>query len=496
MIEDLTNVDISTLSEDELDELERLVEQLEHDKKYNRIQFFEPYPWQRSFIDATKDNNQLLACCGNRTGKTFTGAALMVHALTGEYPEDYKGRVWDKPINAWVSGISTITTRDILQSELFGDSKRFPDSLGEGAIPKDNIIAFTRKQGTPNCIESAQIRHKSGGMSTVAFKSYEMGQDSYMGTSMDLIWLDEEAPKAIYTQCATRTATTSGIVYMTFTPEHGLTEVVDEFFHNIQDGQFLIQATWDDCPHLDEATKKQLLSVYSEAERKMRSEGIPSLGSGVCFPILDEQISCSPFAIPSDWKRIIGVDLGFDHPNGAVGVARDPNNGTIYVYSERSEKNENLIIHAAGIKALGGDRIPVIFPHDAFKRDGSNTGQQFIQLYRDQGVKAHPTPFSNPSPDGKFNNSVEVGVWEMLRMMEAGQLKVFDTCAKFFREKAGYHRKDGKIIDRKDDVLSSARYAIMSVERYGQTVDTASSDSGYYLPTHGDVSPAWMNDIV
>lgn len=34
-----------------------------------------------------------------------------------------------------------------------------------------------------------------------------------MGTAIDVIWLDEECPKDIYTQCVTRTATT-GVLYI------------------------------------------------------------------------------------------------------------------------------------------------------------------------------------------------------------------------------------------------------------------------------------------
>lgn len=488
-------MDLNNLSEEELTELEELLLERDHDQTYHRMNNFAPYGWQSEFITASKTNRQLLACTGNRCGKTFTGGHIMAYHLTGIYPDWWDGHRFDKPIQAWASGVSTITTRDILQAELLGDPKNMPSSLGTGAIPKEYIVNTINKIGTPNAFESIVVKHISGGNSVVTFKSYEMGQDMFMGTAQDLIWLDEECPNDIFTQCITRTATTDGIVYMTFTPEHGLTELVDNFMHNLKSGQFFIQASWDDAPHLNEETKEQLLSVYTEAERKMRSQGIPSLGSGVCYPVTDESITVAPFPIPSHWKKIVAVDLGFDHPNACVAIALDPDTGTRYLYDERSESSESLIVHAAGIKAMKGDVLPVVFPHDAFKRDGANTGKQFIDLYSQQGVNALPQPFSNPSPDGKFNNSVEIGVWQMLKWMETGKFKVFSTCTKFFREKAAYHRKDGKIVDRKDDILSATRYAAMSVELYG-VADIQQGRSGYHLSDYEDNSPSWFGNII
>ncbi|KAB2362929.1 hypothetical protein F8B21_30940, partial [Escherichia coli] len=84
------------------------------------------------------------------------------------------------------------------------------------------------------------------------------------------IWLDEECPKDIYTQCVTRTATTGGIVYLTFTPEHGLTEIVKDFLQDLKPGQFLVHASWEEAPHPSPEVKEQLLPVYSPAERRMR----------------------------------------------------------------------------------------------------------------------------------------------------------------------------------------------------------------------------------
>lgn len=446
-----------------------LLKELQDRQKFWKIKQYTPYGWQEKFINASSNAAQLLAMTGNRCGKTYTGAFIMACHLTGLYPDWWEGRRYDRPIEAWAAGISTDTTRDILQSELLGKWSN-PDAYGTGAIPKELIVDTVRREGKPGCVQTVLVRHVSGGTSILTFKSYEMSQDKFMGTAIDMVWLDEECPKDIFTQCVTRTATTGGIVYLTFTPEHGATELVKDFMQDLKPGQFMIGATWDDAPHLSDDVKEQLLSVYSPAERAMRASGRPMLGSGVVFVVPEDKIVVQPIEIPNHWLRVIGIDLGFDHPNAIACMAYDPESNTYYLYDERSERGETLSMFAQAIRAKGGDSIPVVVPHDAFKHDGATSGRRFVDLLKnDFGLNVVYQPFSNPpGPDGKHGgNSVEFGVNWMHSQMDNGNFKVFSTCTKFLQEMKLYHRKDGKIIDRSDDMISATRYASLMMDRHG-----------------------------
>lgn len=446
-----------------------LLKELQDRQRFWKIKQYTPYGWQEKFINASSNAAQLLAMTGNRCGKTYTGAFIMACHLTGLYPDWWEGRRYDKPIEAWAAGISTDTTRDILQSELLGKWSN-PDAYGTGAIPKELIVDTVRREGKPGCVQTVLVRHVTGGISILTFKSYEMSQDKFMGTAIDVVWLDEECPKDIFTQCVTRTATTGGIVYLTFTPEHGATELVKDFMQDLKPGQFMIGATWDDAPHLSDEVKEQLLSVYSPAERAMRASGKPMLGSGVVFVVPEDKIVVQPIQIPEHWLRVIGIDLGFDHPNAIACMAFDPETSTYYLYDERSERGETISMLAQAIRAKGGDSIPVVVPHDAFKHDGATSGRRFVDLLKnDFGLNVVYQPFSNPpGPDGKHGgNSVEFGVNWMHSQMDNGNFKVFSTCTKFLQEMKLYHRKDGKIIDRSDDMISATRYASLMLGRYG-----------------------------
>ena len=279
-------------------DINRKLELLREQKKrlrFNRIDQYDPYPYQQQFHETSKDSNQRLLMAANRIGKSFCGAAEMSYHLRGIYPDWWKGRRYDQPITAWAGGVSNETTRDIVQAELLG-SPDDPDAFGSGAIPKNYIIKTERKPGVPNAKSVALIRHVSGGNSSLHFKAYEMGVEKWQGRSVDVVWLDEEPSRDIYSQAVTRTLDRRGMVYMTFTPEAGMTETVAAFMNRIQPGQSLVNATWDDASesiksmngengHLNEAVMQQILSSYSPHERDMRRNGRPSIGSGLVFPL-------------------------------------------------------------------------------------------------------------------------------------------------------------------------------------------------------------------
>lgn len=449
------------------EKLVALLEELRDRERFWKLQTVAPYGWQLDYCNAFGEYKQLLAMTGNRCGKTYIGASIMAMHATGLYPEWYTGYKFDRPIKAWAAGVSTETTRDILQKELLGEPHN-PDAFGTGMIPKEFIVNTVPRPGVPNGVQTILVKHVSGGFSEITLKSYEMSQDKFMGSAIDLIWLDEECPKSIFTQCITRTATTGGFTYLTFTPEHGLTEIVKDFMYELKARQFMIQATWEDAPHLNDEVKEQLLSVYTAAERAMRAEGVPTLGTGVVFPVAESKVIIDPFPIPPHWFKVVGIDLGFDHPNAVACVAWDQETDTIYLYDEYSERGETISMHAAAIRDRGGDHIPVIVPHDCFKHE-TQSGKLFVDLYANHGLNIIRQPFTNPlGADGKpTGRNVEFGVNWMLAKMETGKFKVFSTCRKFLQEMKIYHREDGKIIDRNDDVISAVRYASLSIARFG-----------------------------
>jgi phage terminase large subunit-like protein len=218
---------------------------------------------------------------------------------------------------------------------LLGDGPRY----GTGLIPADAILDTTPKAGIPEAVETIYVRHFSGGRSEIALKSYDQQVESFYGTKKDLVWLDEEADQAIYTECLTRTLSTvpgdpNGIVLLTFTPLWGMTEIVRQFLEAEPGGQKrTVTTTWDDAPHLSPEARAELYASIPAYQRDARTKGIPQLGSGAIYQIGDEDLLVKPFEIPEHWPRAYGLDVGWNR-TAALWGARDNETGVTYLYSE------------------------------------------------------------------------------------------------------------------------------------------------------------------
>ena len=453
-------------------ELLLLLETQKQRERFNKIRQYDPYPYQDEFHSTGAENNQRLLMAANRIGKSYCGAAEMSYHLTGIYPKWWKGRVFTNPITAWAGGVSNETTRDIVQAELLG-SPDDPEAFGSGSIPKHLIIKTERKPGVPNAKSVALIKHISGANSSLHFKAYEMGVDKWQGRSVDVVWLDEEPSRELYSQAVTRTLDRRGMVYMTFTPEQGMTETVASFMNRIQPGQSLTNATWDDASesiksmngekgHLNESVMQQILSAYAPHERDMRRYGRPTIGSGLIFPINEESLMIDPINIEDHWPRIAAIDFGWDHPTAVVWCAIDTEEDMFYVYDCYRASKASPAVHAEVIRQRP-HFIPIVYPHDGNRRDSmGNPG--LAEQYRSLGCNFTLDHFTNPPGLGqtKGSNSIEEGLMAMLQAMEDGRFKVFNTLPDWFEEFRMYHRKNNKVVAIRDDIMSATRYAFQS----------------------------------
>jgi len=452
------------MDEEVLSKAIKIAKELERRKATNRMDEYVPYDYQKKFHNTLAQQRLLMA--GNRVGKSFCGAMEIAYHATGKYPSWWAGKRFNRPVRCWAGGVSNETTRDVCQKELVGQPDD-PTARGTGSIPLNSIGDTVRKAGVPNAINSVVVKHITGGYSRIGFKAYEMGKEKWMGESIDVIWLDEEPPPSIYSQALTRTADKGGIVFMTFTPEQGMTETVAQFINNIKDGQALLQATWDDAPHMTDTVRKQILEALPPHERKMREKGIPVLGSGLVFPLPEEDLLCDPIDIPDHWPRLCGIDFGWDHPTAVAWIAWDRDSDIVYVYDSYSLRQETVPVHASAINARG-KWIPVIWPMDGRQAD-KGSGKNLTEQYRKESVNMLREHFSNPPSqgmkEGTGGNSVEAGIMQMLTRFQTKRLKIFKNQGKLLEELRMYHRKDGKIVPIHDDVISALRYCVMSLRK-------------------------------
>lgn len=191
----------------------------------------ELYPRHMDFFAAGELYDERAFIAANRTGKSTCVAYEAVLHLTGVYPAWWVGRRFARPVVAWVAGVDVKSMRESMQPLLFGVA----GAIGTGMIPGDALVGNpTSQRGTADAIDTAQIRHASGGVSRVTLKTYEQGRESFQAAKVDVGVCDEEPPKVIYTEFLTRLMSTvpgerNGTMMCPFTPLSGMSEVVMDF---------------------------------------------------------------------------------------------------------------------------------------------------------------------------------------------------------------------------------------------------------------------------
>ncbi|MDX3929108.1 MAG: terminase family protein [Shinella sp.] len=434
-------------------------------KRTNKLRFYAPYRKQREFHTAGASKSERLFMAGNQLGKTVAGGAEWAMHLTGRYPDWWDGATFNKPPLLWAGSVTGESTRDNPQRILVGPPAK-EEEWGTGFIPLDCIKGRTRALGVPNLLDSVVVRWGGGGdvqagESVLAFKAYEKGREKWQGPTVDGVWYDEEPPEDIYSEGLTRTnnGQRGQFSQTTFTPLLGMSTVVVRFIMPAADdigkeSRHVTSMTIEDAEHYTPEQRAKIIASYPAHEREARAKGIPTLGSGLIFPVLEENIVVEPFEIPRHWVQIGGLDFGWDHPTAAVGCAWDRDADVFYVTKDYRQSHATPVIHAAAVKPWG-EWLPWSWPHDG--NNDTAAGPALAGQYRAQGLEMLPAHAT--FEDG--GNSVEAGVTEMLDRMQTGRWKVFRTCGLWFEERRLYHRKDGKIVKERDDVISASRYALM-----------------------------------
>ncbi|KQS79046.1 DNA packaging protein [Rhizobium sp. Leaf384] len=457
---------LESLSSSEKQELARLLEEKDRRFRTNKLRRYSPYAKQREFHAAGRDKSERLFMAGNQLGKTIAGGAEWAIHLTGRYPDWWTGATFDSAPLLWAGSVTGESTRDNPQRILIGPPA-LEEQWGTGFIPADCIVDRTRAMGVPNLLDSVVIRWGGGGdvqasQSIIAFKAYEKGREKWQGPTVDGVWYDEEPPEDIYSEGLTRTnnGQRGQFAQTTFTPLLGVSTVVARFIMPSPGdvgalSRHVTTMTIDDAEHYTPEDRAKIIASYPAHEREARSKGIPTLGSGRIFPVTEESISVAPFEIPKHWVQIGGLDFGWDHPFGAAGCAWDRDADVFYVTKVYREREATPIIHAAALKPWGA-WLPWSWPHDGLQHD-KGSGEQLAKQYKVQGLAMLPERAT--FDDG--TNGVEAGILDMLQRMQTGRWKVFSTCGEWFDEFRLYHRKDGKVVKERDDLISASRYALM-----------------------------------
>lgn len=214
-------------------------------------------------------------------------------------------------------------------------------------------------------------------------------------------------------------------------------------------------AGWDDTDHIEDSEKDRMRATIPAHEIEARSRGIPSVGSGMVYPVLESLFKIEPFEIPEQFKFVAGMDFGWANPTGYLLAAVDTAKRIVYIIHEYLMVEKTPDQHIFYMSSTILDRylrwVPIV--HDpAGEQRSQGTGKTLVQMYKESGlIKFYSA-----------NNCVE-GVQKVLQMLQNGQLKIFSTCNKLLSEMRMYSRDEkGHPKKGNDHLVDCLRYIVMS----------------------------------
>ena len=240
----------------------------------------------------------------------------------------------------------------------------------------------------------------------------------------------------------TRTATTRGLILLTFTPLSGLSDVVLMFcpvaiFTNskTRNPADRILATWDDVPHLDERARRccSRRTCHSSGMRAPREFLLSAVAQSIRYQ--SRILSFLILRCPITGRALMAwMSDGTGRRQFGARLTGKPR-PAISTRSIIEEKQSRLFMLRRSSREANGFLAPLIRRRAV---DRSLMGISLLEMYQSMGLDLTPA-----------NNAVESGIYDVWTLLSAGKLKVFASCADWISEYRMYRRDDkGRVVKR------------------------------------------------
>lgn len=371
----------------------------------------------------------IFLCAGVQSGKTTFGAIWILNEAMHRGPGDYI--------------ILAPTYKVLQQSTLVKFFEMCPKGYGEynkaDSTYKtvDNRTFYLRSADNPEAIE---------------------------GITAQAIWADEASlmkPDA-WLMMQGRVSRTLGRICCTFTPIalNWVHKEIEKDKDRRQKGEpgdiDFIQFRSIDSPYFPKEEFERARRMLTPTHFRLRYEGIFGKAEGIIYPDFSDRANIvDDFLIPEDWRKVGGIDFGYNNPFVAVKGAVSPDD-VLYIYEERYQNRSILEDH---VSFLGADIIYYADPSGA---------QEIAELHK-FGIWVR-----------EANNDVRLGiqkVTERIRPQDPSnvqtiRLKVFKSCYHTIEEFALYRYEEpkrGEIVKEKplkvdDHAMDAARYMVMGLD--------------------------------
>ena len=451
----------------------------------NQIIAYEPIGFHDVYDFSVPETENYISC-GIVHHNTIASTYETAFHLTGRYPPHWKGKIYESPIIAMCAGESWEQVAKTLQSKLLGcDDIKQSYRLGSGSIPRECIDVKSIRSDGQNVL-AMEVWHSTGGKSKLYFSNYTQQVRHLQGFELDLVVLDEQPPDETFSELVVRTASRNGQVICSFTPLKGMSGLVRKFWDEV-DGYAHVRVTWDDVPFVNEwgepffslEEREQLARDFMPWERECRMNGIPLMGKGVVFPLLEWPIyKATDHDLRNNevLERLISFDLGIKNDPTVISFFfRDPINEIIYLHRQikipSGETPDEYVHYLLDRESKG---VPIALPHDAATAGRYTLTEQSVrEVFEDSyGLNCISGAILNPVNDqGKVTNHKAYGINIMRLMMERKTLLVNESCKEFLDEARNYAIDEMGRFSDPDDHIDSARIGILAlIQGHGESV--------------------------
>jgi len=309
------------------------------------------------------------------------------------------------------------------------------------------------------------------------FKSYEQGLGGMKAISIGGYWFNEEVPFHHVAEVQGRCRDYDSPGWADFTPiecrdaewpeAYDKTPATWRFYHLNTEKNDALPADW--FPNF--------ISSVPEDLRELRTVGKFTALAGSVFKEFRKSIHVIDWdqfrdltghrAIPRDWRKMRGIDFGYNNPFACLWIAKD-HDGRYYVYDEHFEAQRLLAYHAEKINERPWEANSPW--HGATYSD--HDPQDMMELAQ-HGI--HCTPADKG--DRSINRSIEIvrGLMMVKSLKDGGdgrpRLHILSNCKNLIREIPGYRWPEGSTrgkspadvpVDVDNHAISALRYVVMS----------------------------------
>lgn len=280
---------------------------------------------------------------GNRSGKTTSGCIEISYHMTGQYPDWWEGRRWNRP-----------TVGRIFAADFSKGVKVVTKKLKEW-LPKDCVVRIDRNNLKAEV--GWHIKYKNGQESYCDVMTYEQDSSLAEGWNGDWVLFDEPPPRDMYIATARGLIDNDGICIFTLTPlkepwlfdeiynskDKRVYSVIADLRHNLARYNPLSR----EMIGLKEESIRKFESKLTEEERETRMHGKFRYLAGRIWKEWDRDIHTfdrrqwvrgkggvvvdgEP---PQHWPRMMLIDPHDRNPHAIMWVTTDETNN-YWIYRE------------------------------------------------------------------------------------------------------------------------------------------------------------------